>query len=141
MNPTTPAELHERWVDAVAARDLGRLVALCEPDALVAAVPGAPPVCGASAITRSVAWLLALDGTLHAEPWVGVQHGELAGGGARFTLCDGHDPFEGVPVTVRGSTLEVMRREHGRWRYVINVAFRPADEPLSLPFFPREATR
>ena len=141
MNTTTPEQLHEQWVAALAARDLGRLVALCEPDALVAAVPGAPPVCGASAVTRSVAWLLALDGTLRAEPWVGVEHGDLAGGSARFTICDGHDPFEGVPVTVQGSSLEVMRREHGRWRYAINVALHPAAHPRPLLLRLRRALR
>ncbi len=117
------ATLNRRWCAAFNAGDVGAMMAMYEPDAVLVPGPDAPPVRGRAAVEESLRGFLGLGGTLSFTPRFWYLAGELALGSIAFVLEGGHDP-EGNPVPLAGVTSEVVRRQRdGSWRYVLDLPF------------------
>jgi uncharacterized protein (TIGR02246 family) len=121
-DPTSPNDLNQQWCDAFNAQDVPRLMTLYEPDAVLVPGPGAPPLQGHAAIETALRSFLALGGQLSFRPRHWLVQSDLALGSIAFTLDGGRDG-DGRPVTLHGTTAEVVRRRDGTWRYVIDHPF------------------
>jgi ketosteroid isomerase-like protein len=100
-----PEDLGRFFVQRANAGDLDGLVALYEPDALLA-VPGGTPAAGADAIRQALRRFLDGRPTVSGESQTALRFGDLALTSTRF---DG------------GATAEVARRQpDGTWLWVID---------------------
>jgi uncharacterized protein (TIGR02246 family) len=102
--------------------DLDALLALYEPEATFVPQPG-QAAAGAAAIRAALGGFLALKGRLEIEALEAkdvVRAGDLALVSGSWTLT-GTAPG-GEPVTMRGRTTDVLRRQpDGSWRWVIDA--------------------
>ena len=103
----TPNDLERLLVDRVNARDLEGVLALYEPDAVLA-LPGDARAEGHDAIRRFFAALLAERPTFRPDPqWPALVNGDLA--------------LTSTRLRGGGATAEVARRQpDGSWRWVLD---------------------
>jgi ketosteroid isomerase-like protein len=100
-----PEDLGRFFVRRANAGDLDGLVALYEPDAVLA-VPGGAPAAGADAIRQALRRFLDGRPTVSGESQPALRFGDLALTSTRFA---------------GGATAEIARRQpDGTWRWVID---------------------
>ena len=121
MTVRRPEEMNPAFAAAVNSGDVENLLALYEPDALLAAQPGARAR-GASEIRVALEGLLALGGTMESRNVYCMEVDDIAllQGEWRLvaTLPDA------TPLELTSRTAEVVRRQpDGSWLYVIDHAF------------------
>jgi uncharacterized protein (TIGR02246 family) len=121
---STPEQLHLRFTEAFNAGDLDGLVALYEPDAVLAPEPG-KTVAGRDAITEAYRAFLNMNprmdvktlGVLQMAEGLALAHGRWSMTGT----CEG-----GPAVHMTGHNTEVMRRQpDSSWLFVIDNPFAP----------------
>jgi ketosteroid isomerase-like protein len=113
--------MNAAFADAVNSGEIERLLALYEPDALLAPEPGRRAR-GHDEIREALLGLLALGGRMTSANAYCMQVDDLAllQGDWRFSAT-GPD---GSPVELAGRSAEVVRRQgDGSWRYVIDHPF------------------
>jgi ketosteroid isomerase-like protein len=113
--------MNAAFAAAVNSRSVESLLALYEPDALLAPQPGARAR-GLGEIREALAGLLALRGTMESRNVYCLQVGEIAllQGEWRLSAVD----RDGAPLELSSRTAEVVRRQpDGSWLYVIDHAF------------------
>ncbi len=116
-----PEEMNSAFAEAVSSGEVERVLALYEPDALLAPRPG-ERASGLEEIRAALDELLALGGTMTSRNVWCMQVGELALLQGEWQLS-GSAP-DGSPVELSSSTAEVVRRQaDGSWLYVIDHAF------------------
>jgi uncharacterized protein (TIGR02246 family) len=116
-----PADMNAAFAAAVNSGDVENLVALYEPDALLAPEPGKRAQ-GHAAIRSALGGLLALGGTMESRNNYCMEVGDLALLQGEWTLV-GKAP-DGEPFEVASRTAEVVRRQaDGSWLYVVDHAF------------------
>jgi uncharacterized protein (TIGR02246 family) len=116
-----PDEMNGAFAEAVSSGDVERVLALYEPDALLAPRPG-ERASGLDEIRAALDALLALRGTMTSRIVWCMQVGELALLQGEWQLS-GTAP-DGSPVELSSRTAEVVRRQaDGSWLYVIDHAF------------------
>jgi uncharacterized protein (TIGR02246 family) len=121
-----PEEMNGVFAEAVNSGELERVIALYEPDALLAPRPGERAQ-GRAEIRAALAELLALGGELESRNIWCMQVGELALLQGEWHLR-GTAP-DGSPLELASRTAEVVRRQpDGSWLYVIDRAFAGDDE-------------
>jgi ketosteroid isomerase-like protein len=114
-----PEDLNDLYNEAFRAGDIERLLALYEPDSVLAPTPDAR-IRGRLAIRERLALLLALKGELRAEKSSCVECDGVALLRAKwqFTGADS----AGRNVEMSGASLKVARRQaDGSWLYVIDL--------------------
>ena len=121
MTERGPAEAHALFQKAFNAGDLQGLVALYEPDAILIPQPGSEPVQGIQAIRSTLEGFLALRGKIELETKHVVRYGDIALLRGAWRLR-GTGP-DGKPVEMVHGSAEVVRRQPGSWRYVIDHPF------------------
>ena len=116
-----PEEMNRAFGEAVSSGEVERVLALYEPDALLAPRPG-ERASGLDEIRAALDELLALGGTMTSRNVWCMQVGELALLRGEWNL-NGTAP-DGSPVELSSRTAEVVRRQaDGSWLYVIDHAF------------------
>jgi uncharacterized protein (TIGR02246 family) len=101
--------------------DIEHLLALYEPDAILAPQPGLRAV-GLEAIREALLGLLGLGGTMHSENLYCLRSGDIALLQGSWTLST--EDREGEPVELASRTAEVVRRQpDGSWLYIADHAF------------------
>jgi uncharacterized protein (TIGR02246 family) len=121
MPATTPAQVHDLWTSAFVARDLSQLLALYEPDAVLAPSPD-ERLEGHGAIRAVLEGFLALQPTFRMGPAQVVQGGNLAVLFSPWQLA-GTAP-NGNEVRMAGVTADVVRRQaDGNWLIAIDNPF------------------
>ena len=116
----TPEDVHRLWTDYFIAGDLEGLLALYEPDATLAAQPGAS-VSGLVAIREVLAGFIAARRTFEIEIGRALQSGDIALLSSSWKL---EGERRGAPYESRGRTADVVRRQpDGSWKYVIDSPF------------------
>jgi uncharacterized protein (TIGR02246 family) len=116
MGVSRPQDINAAFAAAHDARDLDALLALYEPDALLAPQPG-ERVRGAEAIRAALAGLLALQGRMTSTNVACVETGVLA-------LLEAEWELSADSVEEQGRSVEVVRRQaDGSWRYVIDLPY------------------
>ncbi len=121
MAVTRPEDMNAAFADAVSSGDVERVLALYEPDALLAPRPGARAR-GLDEIRRALEELLALRGAMRSRNVWCMEVGDLALLRGEWQL-DGVAP-DGSPLELSSRTAEVVRRQRdGTWLYVLDHAF------------------
>ncbi len=116
-----PEEMNSAFADAVNSGDVERVLALYEPEALLAPQPGAR-ASGLDEIRTALAELVALGGTMTSRNVWCMQVGELALLQGEWHLSA--TAPDGSPLKLSSQTAEVVRRQpDGSWLYVIDHAF------------------
>jgi uncharacterized protein (TIGR02246 family) len=116
-----PEEMNPAFAAAVSSGDVERVLALYEPDALLAPRPG-ERARGLVEIGGALEELLALGGTMESRNVYCMQVGELALLQGEWRLT-GTAP-DGSALELTSRTAEVVRRQRdGSWLYVIDHAF------------------
>ena len=119
--PDTPEELHRQFAEALNAHDLGALMALFEPEAILIPQPG-QVVTGTEAIREALSGFLALKPRFDLQFKKAFQAGDIALVFSNWTLS-GTDP-DGNAVELAGRTSDVTRRQpYGSWLFVIDDPF------------------
>ena len=114
-------EMNSAFADAVNSGDVENLLALYEPDALLAPRPG-ERARGRDEIRAALQGLLELGGTMESRNVYCMQVGDLAllQGEWRLTATIPG----GSPLELTSRTAEIVRRQpDGSWRYLIDHAF------------------
>jgi uncharacterized protein (TIGR02246 family) len=116
-----PQDMNAAFAAAVRSGDVEQVVALYEPDALLAPQPGARAR-GIQQIRSALADLIALGGTIESRNNYCMQVGELALLQGEWRLATtGPD---GSPTELTARTAEIVRRQpDGSWLYVVDHAF------------------
>jgi ketosteroid isomerase-like protein len=113
--------MNAAFAGACNSRDVEQVLALYEPDALLAPAPGRRAR-GIAEIREALLALLALDGELTSANTYCMQVGDLALLQGDWRLS-GTAP-DGSAVELSGRSAEVVRRRpDGTWRYVIDHPF------------------
>lgn len=121
MKVMEPQGINSAFEEAYNSREIERLVALYEPDAVMAPSPGKRAV-GNSAIREVLLRLLAIGGKMQCRNLYCIRVGSIALLQAEWSLS-GTRP-DGKPVELSSRTAEVVRQqEDGSWRYIIDHAF------------------
>jgi uncharacterized protein (TIGR02246 family) len=121
MAVTRPEDMNGAFAEAVSSGDVERVLALYEPEALLAPRPG-ERASGPDEIRAALDELLALEGTMSSRNVWCMQVDELALLQGEWHLS-GTAP-DGSPVELSSRTSEVVRRQaDGSWLYVIDHAF------------------
>ena len=121
MKVMEPQEINSAFEEAYNSREIERLVALYEPDAVMAPSPGKRAV-GNSAIREVLLRLLAIGGRMQCRNLYCIRVDSIALLQAEWSLS-GTRP-DGKSVELSSRTAEVVRRqEDGSWRYIIDHAF------------------
>ncbi|HKP18415.1 MAG TPA: nuclear transport factor 2 family protein [Gaiellaceae bacterium] len=116
-----PEEMNGAFAEAVSSGEVERVLALYEPEALLAPRPGVR-ASGREEIRAALAELVALGGTMASRNVWCMQVGELALLQGEWHLA-GTAP-DGSPLELSSRTAEVVRRQaDGSWLYVIDHAF------------------
>ena len=116
-----PEEMNSAFAEAVSSGEVERVLALYEPDALLAPRPG-ERASGLEEIRAALDELLALGGTMASRNVWCMQVGELALLQGEWHLSG--SAADGSAVELSSSTAEVVRRQaDGSWLYVIDHAF------------------
>jgi uncharacterized protein (TIGR02246 family) len=121
MPAITPDQVHEFWSSAFIAHDLPGLLALYEPDAVLAPSPD-ERFEGHGAIRETLEGFLALRPTFRMSRARVVQAGDLAVLFSQWHLV-GTGP-DGNEVRMAGVTSDIVRRQKdGSWLMVIDNPF------------------
>jgi uncharacterized protein (TIGR02246 family) len=117
LSVRTPAEIHERFEEALAKSDLDTLVEIYEPDAVL--VPEAGKVIeGIDGIRSHLEEMLAMTPRLQSETTVTVRSGDIAMLRAKWTMLV---PAPEGEIELTGESTEVVRRQpDGTWKCVID---------------------
>jgi len=116
-----PEEMNAAFADAVSSGDVDRVLALYEPDAVLAPRPGSRAR-GLTEIRPAIEELLTLGGAMQSRNLWCLEVGELALLRGEWHLR-GTAP-DGAPVELTSRTAEVVRRQpDGAWLYVLDHAF------------------
>lgn len=116
-----PDEMNAAFAAAYNSGDIEQLLALYEPDAILAPQPGLRAV-GLEAIREALLGLLGLGGTMRSENLYCLRSGDIALLQGSWTLSTADR--EGEPVELASRTAEVVRRQpDGSWLYVADHAF------------------
>ena len=114
-----PEDMNSAFAEAVNSGEVERVLALYEPEALLAPQPRA---LGVAEIRTALEELLTLGGTMTSSNLWCMQVGELALLQGEWRLS-GTAP-DGSPLELSSRTAEVARRQpDGSWLYVIDHAF------------------
>jgi ketosteroid isomerase-like protein len=115
-----PEDLNDRFGEAYNAGRMDALLALYEPEAIVAFGP-AGLVSGHAALRAALEPFVALRGKLSYQRRFCIVSGDLALLSIEYTLKDGRAP-DRSPVEMSGVTVELARRQpDGTWKYVIDL--------------------
>ena len=119
MAAQSPEDMIRVWSDAFNRGDVDALLA-CYEDGCTLTRPTSPPITGHSAIRALFTAMLA------GRPAIGARTRKIVRGGD-LALCYGEwtlhtkDP-EGVPMTVDGKSVEVLRRQpDNTWKYILDA--------------------
>lgn len=116
-----PQDMNPAFGDAVNSGDVERVLALYEPEALLAPQPG-ERASGLEEIRAALETLLSLRGKMTSRNVLCMQVGELALLQGEWHL-NGTAP-DGSPLELSSRTAEIVRRQpDGTWLYVIDHAF------------------
>lgn len=116
-----PKDMNGAFAEAVNSGDLEQVLALYEPDAVLAPRPG-ERARGLGEIRAALHELLSLGGEMESRNVWCIQAGELALLRGEWRLR-GTAP-DGSPLELASPTAEVVRRQpDGSWLYVIDHAF------------------
>ncbi|XXT15405.1 nuclear transport factor 2 family protein [Sorangium sp. So ce429] len=118
MNVKEPQQMNASFAEAINSGDLDRVMALYEPEAVLAPAPG-QRAAGAPAIREAISALLALGGRMVSRNNYCMQAGSIALLQGEWSLSFvGPD---GKEVTETARSAEVVRRQaDGSWRYLID---------------------
>ena len=118
---TRPEDMNAAFAEACNSGDVEQVLALYEPDALLAPQPGRRAR-GETEIREALLELLALHGRMTSTNAYCMPVGDLALLQGDWTFA-GTGP-DGTPVELAGRSAEVVRRQpDGSWRYVIDHPF------------------
>ncbi|MGA6992615.1 MAG: SgcJ/EcaC family oxidoreductase [Candidatus Deferrimicrobiaceae bacterium] len=121
MKVMEPQDMNAAFEEAYNSGDIERLMALYEPDAVMAPSPGKRAV-GHFAIREVLLRLLAINGRMTCRNLYCMRVDRIALLQAEWKLA-GTRP-DGKPVEMSSRTSEVVRQqEDGSWRYIIDHAF------------------
>lgn len=113
--------MNAAFADAVSSGEVERVLALYEPDALLAPRPGVRAR-GLAELRPAIEELLALGGTMRSRNVWCMEVGDLALLRGEWRL-EGTAP-DGSPLELSSRTAEVARRQpDGTWLYVLDHAF------------------
>jgi len=116
-----PEEMNSAFADAVSSGDVEQVLALYEPEALLAPRPG-ERASGLAEIRAALSELLALGGAMQSRNVWCMQVGDLALLQGEWELTA--TAPDGTPLELSSRTAEVVRRQaDGSWLYVIDHAF------------------
>lgn len=118
---TDPQRMNAAFAAAFNAGDIEDLMALYEPNAVLAPQPGQRAV-GLAAIREALLGFLSLKGKMQSENIYCMRAGDIALLQASWTLSAiGAD---GKPFELSSRTAEVVRQQpDGSWLYVVDHAF------------------
>lgn len=118
MTVTDPRQMNEAFARAFNDRNISRLLALYEPEAVLRVDGSDKDLVGPDAIAGELQHLLQMPGTMTSRNNFCVVQGNLALLRADWALVDDKDAS-----VVSGSSAELVRRQSdGRWLYVIDHA-------------------
>ncbi len=121
MKVMEPQDINAAFEEAYNSGEIERLMALYEPDAMMAPSPGKRAV-GKTAIREVLMRLLATDGQMTCRNLYCMRVDRIALLQAEWKLS-GIRP-DGKPVEISSRTAEVVRQQDdGSWRYIIDHAF------------------
>ena len=121
MSVQRPEEMNPAFAAAVNSGDIENLLALYEPDALLAARPG-ERARGANEIRAALEGLLALGGTMESRNVYCMQVEDIALLQGEWRLVT--TAPDATPLELTSRTAEVVRRQpDGSWLYVVDHAF------------------
>ncbi len=116
-----PEEMNPAFAVAVNTGNVENLLALYEPDALLAPRPG-ERARGTDEIRAALEGLLALGGTMESQNVYCMQVEDIALLQAEWRLVT--TTPDASPLELRSRTAEVVRRQpDGSWLYVVDHAF------------------
>ena len=116
-----PEEMNPAFAAAVNSGNVENLLALYEPDALLASRPG-ERARGTDEIRAALEGLLALGGTMESQNVYCMQVEDIALLQAEWRLVT--TTPDASPQELRSRTAEVVRRQpDGSWLYVVDHAF------------------
>lgn len=117
MAARSPADVDRLFGEYANAGDLDALVGLYEPTAVLAMVPGGPPLVGTAAIRDGLAGFLATKPRLEMNVVKVIRAGD--------DLAILYNDFrQTAPEPLAGKAIEVVRRQaDGTWRFVIDDPF------------------
>jgi ketosteroid isomerase-like protein len=123
MAVSSPEKLNERYNALFRVADLENLMALYEPDAVLAPAPG-KELRGHAEIRAQLKQLLKLRGQLNSTLLSCVRQGDIALLQARWSFS-GKGPAGG-PIVMGGVSARLARRgTDGEWRYAIDLPATP----------------
>ncbi len=118
MKVYKPQDMNAAFAEAFNSGEVGRLLALYEPGAVLVPRPG-QVVEGKQAIRAALEELLALKGRMQSENQYALVHGDIALLRAKVHL-KGAGP-DGGRVEINNHTAEVVRRQpDGSWLYILD---------------------
>ena len=119
MAVTSPDRLNERYNALFRVADLENLVALYEPDAVLAPAPG-KELRGHAEIRAQLKQLLKLRGELISQQLSCVRQGDIALLQARWSFSG--KSATGSTIAMGGVSAKVARRgADGEWRFAIDL--------------------
>jgi uncharacterized protein (TIGR02246 family) len=122
MAVTRPEEMNAAFAEAYNSGAIDRLLALYEPDAVLAPAPG-KRAAGHAAIREALLGLLSLEGHMTSRNVYAIRVGEIALLQAEWRLSFRGEDGELVEQVSRSA--EVVRRQaDGSWLYVVDLPFR-----------------
>ncbi len=121
MSTTPPESIHQRFLDALEARDIDQLTAIYDAEA-VFVPPDAEPVRGIDAIRKHLSEMLESEPTLESETILAVRSGDTAMLRARWSLT--YRSADGEVVSDRGESTEIVRLQRdGTWKCIIDSPY------------------
>jgi uncharacterized protein (TIGR02246 family) len=124
---TRPEDINAAFAEAINSGDVDRLLALYEPEAVLAPFPGERAV-GHAAIREAFLGLLALKGHMTSKNNYCMQVGGLALLQGEWRLSFTGEGGEQVERTARSAEL-VRQQADGSWLYVADHPFTNDDGP------------
>lgn len=118
MTVTDPRQMNDAFAQAFNSRNIGRLLAFYEPDAVLRVDGSEKDLVGPEAIAGELQHLLQMPGTMTSTNNFCVVQGDLALLRADWEVVD-----DKGAIMVSSSSAELVRRQSdGRWLYVIDHA-------------------
>ena len=115
-------DVHPLFEATFNSADVDGLLALYEPDALLASTAGQEPARGRDQIRAAVLNFLAGGATIQLETVLALETGDMGLLQGRWLLRG--NSLDGNPFVLNGTSVEVLRRQpDGRWLYVIDSPF------------------
>lgn len=116
MPVTDPRLMNETFARAFNSRNMGALLALYEPDAVLRSATGDRSLVGRDAVAGELQGLLHVPGTMTSLNRFCLRHGDLALLRADWQIVD-----DAGAVVASGSSAELVRRQgDGTWLYIID---------------------